>query len=275
MMFSVFWPVVFVLGLIVGSFLNVVAYRYGTGQGIARGRSKCFSCRKTLAWYELVPILSFIFLRAKCGSCKSKISWQYPLVELITGLVFTGIAWAYLSVTIGAAFWSGLALLWIAASLLIAIAVYDWHHMIIPDGLVYVLIGVAFISAFMPQGETFLNSQGLPLGALTTSLGLFLFFASLWYFSGGRWMGFGDAKLAVAIGLLLGWPLGVSAVIIAFWLGAAIGVGLLLIPPLVHSLNSRRGRQLVTMKTEIPFAPFLVLATLLVLIFNFNVIPVL
>ncbi len=86
-------------------------------------------------------------------------------------------------------------------------------------------------------------------------------------------MGFGDAKLAVAIGLLLGWPLGVSAVIIAFWLGAAIGVGLLLIPPLVHSLNSRRGRQLVTMKTEIPFAPFLVLATLLVLIFNFNVIP--
>lgn len=252
---------VFVLGTIIGSFLNVVAYRYGTGQGIARGRSKCFSCRKTLAWYELVPIFSFLFLGAKCGGCKSKISWQYPLVELITGVVFAGLFWQY-----GLTYSS--LLFGVSAALLIAIAVYDWHHMIIPDGLVYGFIGVSAVLCLR-----FGNSELLP--TLYTTAGLFLFFWALWYFSDGRWMGFGDAKLAVGIGLLLGWPLGLSAVIIAFWLGAGIGGALLTIQSLVHSRNSRQGRRLVTMKTEIPFAPFLVLATLLVLIFQINVIPVL
>ena len=254
-----FISIVFILGVIIGSFLNVVAYRYGTGQGVARGRSKCFSCRQTLAWYELIPIISFLILRARCRSCKSKISWQYPLVELITGLVFAGIFWSFgLSLFI--------LLLWIAAALLIAIAVYDWHHFIIPDGLVYAFMVVALIFS-LTAGFYSLSST------LIVTVGLFIFFWALWYFSGGAWMGFGDAKLVVGIGLLLGWPLGLSAIIIAFWLGAVVGVAMLAWQKLVHNRHSQKGARLVTMKTEVPFAPFLVLATLLVLIFHTNVIP--
>ena len=254
-----FTSLVFVVGVIVGSFLNVVAYRYGTGQGVARGRSKCFSCRKTLAWYELVPIVSFLILRARCRSCQSKISWQYPLVELVTGLVFAGIFFTY-------GFMPASVLFYIASALLIAIAVYDWHHMIIPDGLVYAFIVVALLSRLSFSG-------GGLLASIYTTLGLFIFFWALWFFSGGAWMGFGDAKLVVGIGLLLGWPLGLSAIIIAFWLGAIVGVAMLGWQKLVHIKRSQKGGRLVTMKTEVPFAPFLVLATLLVLIFQTNVIP--
>lgn len=259
----------FVFGAIIGSFLNVVVYRYGTGQSVAAGRSKCFACRKTLAWYELVPIISFVALRAKCLTCKTKISWQYPLVEFITAITFLGIfSSVRLSLDGGGGFIGGLGnltLLWIAAALLIAIAAYDWRHMIIPDGLVYGFIGVSALSALL--------STSLDLYAFIVSFGLFIFFAALWYFSRGTWMGFGDAKLVIGIGLLLGWPFGVSAVVIAFWLGAVIGVISLLVQKLVHNRRSRNGRRLVTMKTEIPFAPFLVLATLVTLIFHLNVIP--
>src|SRR3989344_244845 len=83
--FSVF---VFLFGAVVGSFLNVVILRLNTGQSIVSGRSKCFTCAKKLKWHELLPIVSFVFLRGKCSACKTKISWQYPLVETITGIIF-------------------------------------------------------------------------------------------------------------------------------------------------------------------------------------------
>src|SRR3989339_1660823 len=83
--FSVF---VFLFGAVVGSFLNVVILRLNTGQSIVSGRSKCFNCAKKLKWRELLPIISFVFLRGKCSACKAKISWQYPLVETITGIIF-------------------------------------------------------------------------------------------------------------------------------------------------------------------------------------------
>src|SRR3990167_6368979 len=79
---------VFVFGAVVGSFLNVVILRLNTGQSVVSGRSKCFTCAKKLKWYELLPIASFVFLRGKCSACKTKISWQYPIIEIITGLLF-------------------------------------------------------------------------------------------------------------------------------------------------------------------------------------------
>src|SRR3989344_1792899 len=83
-LFSIF---VFILGTIIGSFLNVVILRYNTGSSI-QGRSGCMSCGKPLVWYELFPVLSFLFLLGRCGGCKSRISAQYPLVELLTGIIF-------------------------------------------------------------------------------------------------------------------------------------------------------------------------------------------
>ena len=82
------YALIFVFGTIIGSFLNVVILRYGTGKSFAKGSSQCFSCGKKLSWYELVPILSFLFQKGKCKGCGSKISWQYPLIETITGVLF-------------------------------------------------------------------------------------------------------------------------------------------------------------------------------------------
>src|SRR3989344_2124225 len=125
--------VLFVLGSVFGSFLNVVALRWDSKN--FGGRSHCPSCGKTLKWWELVPIVSFIMLKARCSTCRTKISGQYPAVEILTGLVFATVPYIFLPVF----------------CIYIAIFIYDWHHKIIHDELVYVSIVLAFlISYFLP-----------------------------------------------------------------------------------------------------------------------------
>ncbi len=247
---------VFVLGLVVGSFLNVVIYRYNTGRGVARGRSQCLSCTKTLRWFELVPLFSFLFQRGRCRSCLSKISWQYPAVELASGVLFVLLFQHFLGVDWGKPLFLLSAVIW---SLLLVITVYDLRHKIIPDGLVYAFGGLALWSAFLgPGGAGVVNH-------ILAGLALFAFFFLLWWFSGGRWMGLGDAKLALGVGLLLGPAGALSAVILAFWLGALVGVGLL-----IYGRLSGRGKSF-TMKSEVPFAPFIILGLWLNFFFNFYV----
>ncbi len=240
---------VFLFGLIVGSFLNVIICRYNTGKGIG-GRSQCFTCSKELAWFELVPVISYLFQRGRCRGCAARISWQYPLVEFITGLLFVGIFLRFIADPYAIIFY------WLVVSVLMVIAVYDIYHKIIPDGCVYLFILLA------------LASSALRPDHLLAALVLFLFFAALWYFSAGRWMGFGDAKLAIGIGLLLGLKSGLSAVIIAFWLGALVGLALVLYGRL-RRLSSRR--KYLTIKSEIPFAPFLIAGIIFNLLWDFNV----
>lgn len=272
------WPIslaVFLLGLFIGSFLNVIIYRYGTGgwwrgRGAA-GRSKCFSCGKPLHWYELVPVLSFVIQRGRCRGCRSKIAWQYPTVELLTGLAFLGVYQlfpdSYLLVSLS----------WAIFSLLIIILVYDLRHKIIPDGPVFAFIGLSLLTA---TSRTFLDIDSsrkvldvntwLMLGQyLLAALILFLFFWALWYFSGGRWMGFGDAKLAAGVGLLLGLQPGITAIVLAFWSGALVGVGLILIGKLFKSLGFK-----LSIKSEIPFAPFIILGTALALFGQLNLLDI-
>ncbi len=264
-----FYLFVFVLGLIVGSFLNVVIYRYNTGLGIM-GRSFCFACRRLLIWSDLIPLASFIYRRAKCRTCGSRISWQYPLVELATGLIFVLLAWQFnpwLSYD-AVATTSALLFYWVIASILLIITVYDLKHKIIPDDFVIAFIGLSFFGPFITRlslgAESFAR---LGSGLLAAGV-LFLFFWGLWRYSEGRWMGFGDVKLVIGIGLLLGFYQGLTAVIIAFWLGAVVGLLLILFRRLHLWGRLTRG---ITIKSELPFAPFLVLATLLGLIFNFNI----
>jgi len=225
----------FLFGLIVGSFLNVVILRYNTGKSLA-GRSGCLSCGQTLSWYELIPVLSYFWQGGYCRSCKSEVSLQYPLVELATGAIFALITWQFFPQV------STIILLFIVWALLIVISVYDLRHKIIPDGLVYGLILITGVRALM-VGDYY---------ALIAGLCGFLFFGSLWYFSGGRWMGFGDAKLSVGLGFLLGPSLALAALMLSFWVGALYGL-------LVLSLPHRR----VTLRSEVPFAPFLILGTAL------------
>ena len=259
----------FVFGALFGSFLNVVAIRYNTGKGL-HGRSRCASCGKGLLWFELVPIISFFALRGRCFTCKSALSIQYPLVEGATALIFCGV---YL-VSSGA-----LEILFslVLFSLLIVIAVYDIRHAIIPDGLVYAFSGLALIQMWgSPASLSFLvPSSTNMLAGVVVALPLFL----LWLLSSGRWIGLGYTKLFLGTGWVLGMSGGGSALILAFWIGAFVSVALLAYESIRHA-QRRRGRtpalnsehKRFTMKSEVPFAPFIILGILLVYFFDINVI---
>lgn len=271
---STFVLLSFIFGLIVGSFLNVVIYRLNTGRSVARGRSQCLHCSHPLAWRELLPVLSYLAQLGRCRHCAGKISLQYPLVELMTAVIFAlGAAkwWPHLAAPDGV---PSLVIFWLVTSLLIAIAAYDFRHKIIPNGLVYAFNLLALVLIAINYWPT----STLLWPNIFTGLALWAAFALLWLVSGGRWMGFGDSKLALGIGLYLGPSLGFSAIILAFWLGAAVGLILIFTPRLIqahtHQLRTLLGRaKSFTIKSEVPFAPFLILGFFLAYLFNLNVLP--
>lgn len=260
---------VFLLGVIIGSFLNVVIFRFGSGVGLS-GRSKCLSCGKILRASMLVPLFSFLFARGKCAYCKAKLSFQYPLVELATGVLFLIVAGVHhLNVLQfdGQAFFFTLLdmAIW---SVLVVIAVYDIKHKIIPDRFSLSFALLAGIELFFKWHWgllhlpyiPFLNSTPLWIDFAAAPI-IALPFALIWFFSGGRAMGLGDAKLAWGIGWFFGISGGVTAAVFAFWIAFLPSVGLLLLP-------SKR----FTMKSEIPFGPFLVLGTLMTYAFGLNLL---
>ena len=243
--------IIFILGTIIGSFINVVVLRYNTGLSFAKGRSKCFSCGKTLFWYELVPLFSFIFLGGKCLSCNSKISYQYPIVEFITGLVFP-LIFIKTGISIFLPFYL------VIFSILIAIAVYDVKHKIIPDGMVLSFSLLSIILLFS-SGFILPNILDLLAGPILAS-----FFAFFWLISSGKWMGLGDAKLALGVGWLLGFSGGVFAIMLSFWIGAIFSLFIILL----EKINLFKWG--ITIKSEIPFAPFIILATFIQFIIGWN-----
>jgi leader peptidase (prepilin peptidase)/N-methyltransferase len=271
--------IIFIFGTIIGSFLNVLILRYNTGISALKGRSFCFSCGKVLGPLELIPVFSFLWQRGKCIGCQSKISWQYPVVEAFTGLLFMGVFIKF-SGLIGlparmlseaGGFFNPWYLLigLILMAVLVFITVYDIKHKIIPDGLV-IIFGVL---ALLKIGLDFFLLSGTPaeikshliwflLAGPILALPLFL----IWLVSKGRWMGLGDPKLVLCIGWFLGPIMGLSALILAFWTGAIYGIALMILSKFSwHGLK-------IDGKTEVPFAPFLVLGFLLVYFFNIDVL---
>lgn len=250
----------FIFGTIIGSFLNVFVLRYNTGLSFLKGRSKCFSCGKELSWYELVPILSFLILHGKCSACKSKISLQYPLVELITGALFSLVFWKF-----GFSFILPLYLL--IVSILVAISIYDFLHKIIPDGMVFTFASITLIFLFARFGLANSFNVTFFLDILAGPI-LFSFFAFLWLISSGKWMGFGDAKLALGVGWFLGLYGGVFSIMLAFWIGAAFSLFIIALERL-NLLHKN-----LTIKSEIPFAPFIILALFIELFFGWGTLQV-
>jgi prepilin signal peptidase PulO-like enzyme (type II secretory pathway) len=239
-----------VFGLIVGSFLNVVILRHG--ERPLGGRSACMSCGATLQWFELIPVFSWIALRGKCRSCRSRISIQYPLVEAATGILFALIGAALFQHGVAAITVSSMtnaALSLAIASLLICIMAYDLYYMIIPDEWVYLFAALALVASLLAP---FANAPWVLLSGPLSAAPLYL----LWLVSGGKWMGLGDPKLALGMGWLLGPSLGLVAVFFAFIIGAVISV-CVLIP--VSALRAGPGR--ITIKSEVPFGPFLIAST--------------
>ncbi len=274
-MILIFSIIFFILGLIIGSFLNVVILRLNTKRSLG-GRSACMSCMNQLAWYELIPVFSFLSLKGRCRNCKTKISIQYPLVEFVTGLIFATLFLKFQ----GIFFLNTLVFSFIYAyyafmfSLLVVIATYDLRHKIIPDMLALVFGVLAFIGLF------FFNSNNFPIfyfhipTVLEFLSGVFIAlpFAFFWFISSGRWMGLGDAKLALGLGWLLPFYLSLSALVIAFWSGAVIGVTLVIFSHYGgRAKNNKVSRlNILGMKSEIPFAPFMVFGAFLAFIFGLN-----
>lgn len=247
----------FCIGLFIGSFLNVVIYRFHTGLSVVHGRSHCQTCSYKLRWFDLLPVFSFLLLRGKCRKCKVPISGQYILVELGTAVIFLlfGFIDTNYFTLIDAESLIILLIHLCIACVLVVIFVYDLRHMIIPDEFSLALLVFSMILLF--KIFYFSGSTAIVISHLLSALISAGFLWFLWFVSNGRWMGFGDVKLMVGLGLLNALPQGLSGFVFAFWIGAVFS--------LIHLGHSRlrRGSKKITMKTEIPFAPFLILGSVL------------
>jgi leader peptidase (prepilin peptidase) / N-methyltransferase len=243
------------LGLALGSFLNCAAYRLEVGESFLAGRSYCPECKHKLCWQDLVPLFSFVFLGARCRYCQKPISFRYPLVEISTAIIFLLIFNFQFPISGGFPIFDlqnilATIYLLISASLLIIIFIFDLKHYIIPDGAVFAAMAISGLwSLFFGQ---ILNALGAAAAAA-------LFFLLIFLISRGKWMGFGDVKLAFFMGLFLGFPKIIAALFLAFFIGAIIGICLIIFGKKKFS-------------SEVPFGPFLIIGTFLALLSGENLI---
>lgn len=231
----------FILGLFVGSFLNVIVDRLPRGDSIFKGRSHCEQCKKTLEWYDLIPLLSFISTKGQCRYCKTKLSWYYPTLELVTGIAFAIVAVLLQNslFQVASNMYFGNLFFWLLiTSCFIVLFFTDLKYGILPDAITYPAILVTFLYLLLTTSYLLLNT----LSAFGASLFFFLLFLG----TKGKGMGFGDVKLAFLLGLLLGFPQIIIALYIAFISGAIVGVSFVF-------LKKKKIKG-----TTIPFGPFLI-----------------
>lgn len=244
--------IIFIFGLLVGSFLNVLVDRLPRGKSIIKGRSHCDKCKKELAWYDLVPLFSFLFLKGKCRYCRTPLSLYYPLIELTTGIMF-----ALIFLFVGGASINAITIINIITfiyylfivSSLIVIFFADLKYGIIPDKVIFPAILVSFVYLFIVHNSLFLIHFWSAVGAC-------IFFLLLFLITKGRGMGFGDVKFAFLMGLSLGFPNIVVGLYVAFLTGAIVGCILI-----IWQKKRIRG-------VSIPFGPFLVIGTLSAIFFG-------
>lgn len=246
----VFWIlIIFLLGCSIGSFLNVCIDRLPKGQDIVKSRSHCDFCKRTLSWYELVPVVSWLIQLGKSRCCRKKLSIQYPLVELITGIGFVYLFFVFSIYHL--AFIIYIVSLLLFCSFLV-LFISDLKYELLPTELL--IISFAGCMSQMILLHTYVNILfGLCAGS---------FFFLLWFFSKGKAMGDGDIWLAVLIGLITGYPGIIIALYIAFLTGAAVGVILIL-------------GKVKTLKSHIPFGPFLIFGLLVTLLWQKDLLSLL
>jgi leader peptidase (prepilin peptidase)/N-methyltransferase len=226
-----------ILGLMIGSFLNVVIYRVPRGESIVRPGSHCPLCGHTLRSWELIPVLSFMIQGGSCRKCKEPISWRYPAIETLTGGLFFYTMWLNQGVQDVSFFWH---LIFVA--MLIALAFIDLDTLSLPDVLVYPLLLIGILgAAFLPGPPDWLDS----LLAAALSGGVFWLITIIY----PQGMGLGDVKFVAALGAFLGFPNIVLAIFIASFAGSFVGVTMILL----------KRRQL---KQQLPFGPYLALGAL-------------
>lgn len=260
------------LGLLIGSFLNVVIHRlpkmmerqwaleyahYAAEQsgnalpqeqtapfGLSHPRSACPHCQHAIRWYENIPVLSYLWLRGRCAGCKTRISLRYPLVELLTGALFALCAWRWgLSPTAGA--WA------VFCALLVALAGIDWDTTLLPDDLTYPLLWAGLLAAALQWTNVPLFAA--VMGAVAGYLSLWSVYWAFKLATGKEGMGYGDFKLFAALGAWFGWQALVPIILMASVIGAIVGIAM------KFSSGLREGGY-------IPFGPFLAGAGLVALL---------
>lgn len=259
---SLFWLIgllVFALGAAVGSFLNVLVYRTTRGKDWVKGRSVCEHCGRSIPWYKNIPLLSYLLLHGQCARCHGQIDAIHPLVELLTGALFL---WWYAAGSllfrlvatpmqvIQPAFWL------LAGSMCVVILISDLKYLVIPRWAIVVLTGTTLLYrlALLATGSMRIVDF---LWSLVWAVLLTGFFWLLWRLTRGKGFGFGDVQLAFPLGLILGsWQRVVVGIFLAFLIGAATGILLIL-------FKKKK------LKSTLPFGPFLLLGTLLGLLWGF------
>ncbi|NCN06992.1 MAG: prepilin peptidase [Candidatus Pacebacteria bacterium CG_4_9_14_3_um_filter_40_12] len=251
---------IFLLGIVFGSFLNVVIVRSIRDESWVTGRSHCDICGKTIAWYDNIPLLSYLVLGGRCRHCKEAIAISHPIVEGLTGVLFL---WWYIGFSLffkltQEPFVVLQPLFWLAvAAILIVIFFTDILVFLIPDKAVIALSALVVVY----QGALLWAGIMQPLDFLYSVLGMVgavLFFFSLWYFTRGRGLGFGDVKLIAPLSLLMGWPSLIIGLFASFIVGAVVGIGFVLV-----------GKK--KMKQPIPFGPFLIIGTVIGLLWGHEI----
>jgi leader peptidase (prepilin peptidase)/N-methyltransferase len=258
-----------ILGLLVGSFLNVVIYRLPkmmerqwaaecaelAGKvadsaekfNLMVPRSRCSSCGHVIAWYENIPILSYLFLRGKCSVCGAKFGWRYPMVEAVTGALFFFCAWRWGLTATGLA-WSGFA------AALLALALIDWDTTLLPDDVTLPLLWAGLIVAALGWNPAVQLMDAL-WGTVAGYLSLWLVYWAFKLVTGKEGMGYGDFKLFAALGAWFGWSALVPMILMASVIGALVGIAL------KFSSGLREGGY-------VPFGPFLAGAGLTAMVFG-------
>lgn len=234
---------VFIFGMVVGSFVNVVAYRVPLGRPVAGGRSKCPDCRAVIAWYDLIPVISFFALGARCRRCRARISWFYPFGEIASGLIF--LAAFYYSEPFSLSYWLFTVFI---LEIFLALFLTDLKYLILPDIIILAgVTGAVFYGILEKLGLVQLSYHILSINNLTSALAFASIFYIFWLMSEGKWLGLGDAKFVGLIGLLFGYLGGLLVLYLAVAIGGIVGLTLLI----THQAD---------FKTKLPLGSFISLA---------------
>lgn len=236
--------ILFVFGLLTGSFLNVLILRTHSNKSFVTGRSECLKCHKKLVWYELIPVLSYVLQKGKCRKCGKTISAQYPMVELGTAAMFA-LLYAKFGSNVTSLGRITLVFWLVIASLLMASFVYDLRWMLLPDR--FMIPAIVLAVGYLLLANSYFGQPVLAARAVG-ALVFALFFGALWFFSKGTWIGDGDIRLAFLMGLLLSPQQLVVAIFFSFNIAAITALALL-------------GLRLKNRKDVIPLGPFLILGT--------------
>lgn len=240
------------LGLAMGSFVGALVWRLHTKRNFVNERSECEACHHKLAAIDLIPVLSWAFLGGKCRYCKASISWTNPALEIAMAALFIG---SYFFWPLGFDQWQAVTsfIIWLVyLVLLAALFLYDLRWMLLPDKLVWPLIAVGLYDGFLRAslaGSNYLLHAVLGIAVLAGSYGL------LYAISKGKWVGFGDVKLGVFMGAVLGGP----GAFLVLMLANIIGF-LVVVPGLLTGKLTRKSR--------VPFGPFLIVAFIIAGLFG-------